>query len=97
MSQAEDLDIINVYYPPESIDTNMVGRVEIARGDIESIIHSVFLDRQFGKDVIITGRLLREKRTKMAAHHACSRIRFQAEGQLGSEVIGQLAIDPDLT
>jgi hypothetical protein len=86
---------LTVFYPPQPSKANKVGQVEVTRGDSENIVHRTFLGEPFGKDIVVAGRFLRERRTEWAANRAYQKILFQAEGQLGSELHDHIPSDPD--
>lgn len=90
-----DIEKIDIYYPPEPIEANLVGQVEVCRSDSGNMIHMTFLRKSFGKDIFITGKFLSEQRTRWAAKRACSRVLFQAELQLEADLPGHMPSDPD--
>jgi hypothetical protein len=86
---------IDICYPPGS--STVVGGVDVTRQGETTTIHKEFLEGSFGKDVVVAGRLLRERRENWATNRAISALLFHADAVLGSEIPGRLAAYPDLT
>jgi len=72
-----------VYHPPEELDSNIVGSIQVITSDERRTIRSTFLGEPFGEDRVVKGRLFLERRTEWAARMAIQNMQFQAEGQLG--------------
>ena len=76
-------EVLYAYYPPEEVDRNIVGHVQLITAEKRRTIRSTFLGEPFGEDKVIKGRIFVEQRAQHAAHVAIQNMQFRAEGQLG--------------